>query len=50
MMVSPASLVAALSPEAPELKFRLTDSTLRDGSHALAHRFSPEQVYALVDG
>jgi len=48
MMVSPASLVAALSPEAPELKFRLTDSTLRDGSHALAHRFSPEQVAAIA--
>ena len=48
MMVSPASLVAALSPDAPELKFRLTDSTLRDGSHALAHRFSPEQVAAIA--
>lgn len=24
--------------------FRLTDTTLRDGSHALSHRFRPEQV------
>ncbi|MFL5797262.1 MAG: 4-hydroxy-2-oxovalerate aldolase [Actinomycetota bacterium] len=28
--------------------FRLTDSTLRDGSHAVAHRFTPEQVRAVV--
>jgi 4-hydroxy 2-oxovalerate aldolase len=28
--------------------FRLTDSTLRDGSHAIAHRFSPEQVRTVV--
>jgi 4-hydroxy 2-oxovalerate aldolase len=27
---------------------RLTDSTLRDGSHALAHRFTEEQVRAVV--
>jgi 4-hydroxy 2-oxovalerate aldolase len=28
--------------------FRLTDSTLRDGSHALSHQFTPEQVRAVV--
>ena len=28
--------------------YRLTDSTLRDGSHALAHRFTPEQVAAVA--
>jgi 4-hydroxy 2-oxovalerate aldolase len=28
--------------------FRLTDSTLRDGSHAVAHRFTVEQVTAIV--
>ncbi len=28
--------------------FRLTDSTLRDGSHAIAHRFTVEQVTAIV--
>jgi 4-hydroxy 2-oxovalerate aldolase len=33
---------------APGLSFRLTDSTLRDGSHALAHQFSPEQVGAIA--
>ena len=30
------------------LKVRLTDSTLRDGSHALAHQFTEEQVRAVV--
>lgn len=28
--------------------FRLTDSTLRDGSHAVAHQFSEEQVRTIV--
>lgn len=28
--------------------FRLTDSTLRDGSHAISHAFTPEQVRAVV--
>ena len=31
---------------ADELRVRLTDSTLRDGSHALAHQFTEEQVRA----
>ena len=30
--------------------FRLTDSTLRDGSHALAHQFTEAQVRAVVRG
>jgi len=30
--------------------FRLTDSTLRDGSHALSHQFTVEQVGAIVRG
>lgn len=30
--------------------FRLTDSTLRDGSHALAHQFTEEQVRSVVKG
>jgi 4-hydroxy 2-oxovalerate aldolase len=29
-------------------RVRLTDSTLRDGSHAMAHRFTEEQVRAVV--
>ncbi|MEU7748624.1 4-hydroxy-2-oxovalerate aldolase [Nonomuraea sp. NPDC049158] len=29
-------------------KIRLTDSTLRDGSHAMAHRFTEEQVRGVV--
>jgi 4-hydroxy 2-oxovalerate aldolase len=28
--------------------YRLTDSTLRDGSHALRHRYTPEQVAAIA--
>ncbi|MGH2407826.1 MAG: 4-hydroxy-2-oxovalerate aldolase [Candidatus Limnocylindrales bacterium] len=28
--------------------YRLTDSTLRDGSHAMAHRFTPEQAAAIA--
>lgn len=35
---------------APRRAYRLTDSTLRDGSHALAHRFSPEQAAAIAAG
>ena len=30
--------------------FRLTDSTLRDGSHALSHQFTEEQVRSVVRG
>lgn len=30
--------------------FRLTDSTLRDGSHALAHQYTEDQVRAVVHG
>ena len=30
--------------------FRLTDSTLRDGSHALSHQFTAEQVAAIAGG
>ena len=29
---------------------RITDTTLRDGSHAVAHQFTVEQVRAMVDG
>ena len=31
-------------------KVRITDSTLRDGSHAMAHRFTEEQVRSVVHG
>src|SRR5271156_1426228 len=30
------------------MKVRITDSTLRDGSHAMRHRFTEEQVRAVV--
>jgi 4-hydroxy 2-oxovalerate aldolase len=33
-----------------ELDVRLTDSCLRDGSHAVAHRLTPEQVTDVVTG
>jgi 4-hydroxy 2-oxovalerate aldolase len=32
------------------IDFRLTDSTLRDGSHALAHQFTVDQVRSVVRG
>jgi 4-hydroxy 2-oxovalerate aldolase len=35
---------------APARRFRITDSTMRDGSHAVAHRFTPEQVAAVAAG
>jgi 4-hydroxy 2-oxovalerate aldolase len=37
---------AATEPDQP--KIRITDSTLRDGSHAMAHRFTEEQVRGVV--
>jgi 4-hydroxy 2-oxovalerate aldolase len=33
---------------APRPAYRLTDSTLRDGSHALAHQYTVEQVSAIA--
>ena len=38
----------AVTPEAPERAFRLTDSTLRDGSHAVYHQFTADHVRAVV--
>ena len=38
--------VVAHDSEKPAI--RITDSTLRDGSHAMAHRFSEEQVRSIV--
>ncbi|GLY75790.1 4-hydroxy-2-oxovalerate aldolase [Actinoallomurus iriomotensis] len=39
--------VAAAEGRTPA-KIRITDSTLRDGSHAMAHRFTEEQVRGVV--
>ncbi|MGH3209883.1 MAG: 4-hydroxy-2-oxovalerate aldolase [Trebonia sp.] len=36
------------SADDPAPKVRITDSTLRDGSHAMAHRFTEEQVRSVV--
>jgi 4-hydroxy 2-oxovalerate aldolase len=41
-----ATLPARADPEA--IRVRLTDSTLRDGSHAVAHQFTEAQVRAVV--
>jgi len=38
-----------VTPDVPRPpKIRITDSTLRDGSHAMAHRFTEEQVRGVV--
>lgn len=34
--------------EETHVDVRITDTTLRDGSHAMAHRFTPDQVRAVV--
>jgi 4-hydroxy 2-oxovalerate aldolase len=40
-MTAPAEAITAP-------RYRLTDSTLRDGSHALAHQYTAEQVAAIA--
>jgi 4-hydroxy 2-oxovalerate aldolase len=40
-------MTAVHEPAGPA-KVRITDSTLRDGSHAMAHRFTEEQVRSVV--
>lgn len=42
-------MTAAVNESAPA-RVRITDSTLRDGSHAMAHRFTEEQVRGVVHG
>ncbi|HVX23162.1 MAG TPA: 4-hydroxy-2-oxovalerate aldolase [Acidimicrobiales bacterium] len=37
-------------PYSTVLDIRITDSSLRDGSHRVGHRFTPEQVEAIVAG
>jgi 4-hydroxy 2-oxovalerate aldolase len=37
-------------PYSDELDIRITDSSLRDGSHAIAHQFTVDQVAAIVEG
>ena len=40
--------MTTLDSAAEKPAIRITDSTLRDGSHAMAHRFSEEQVRSVV--
>jgi len=44
MSTAPETVIAG----AEKPKIRITDSTLRDGSHAMAHRFTEEQVRLVV--
>lgn len=48
MSASATPATGSVGPADSPRRFRLTDSTLRDGSHALAHQFSPEQVAAIA--
>jgi 4-hydroxy 2-oxovalerate aldolase len=47
-MTTVIDATAAQSAGDPAPKVRITDSTLRDGSHAMAHRFTEEQVRGVV--
>ena len=40
----------AAQPAAPTRDFRLIDSTLRDGSHAISHQYTVDQVVSVVKG
>lgn len=49
--MTPAETSNAASAPAPgQRHIRVMDSTLRDGSHAMAHKFTPEQVSAIAAG
>lgn len=37
-----------MTPMLPDIDVRITDSSLRDGSHHIGHQFTPEQVRAVV--
>ena len=45
-MITPVAGSDGATPPARQL--RITDTTLRDGSHAMAHQFTEEQVRATV--
>ena len=49
-MTDVVETVTARGTSAVERDFRLIDSTLRDGSHAISHQYTVEQVVAIVQG
>lgn len=49
-MIAGSSSGGDRSDPAATPAFRLTDSTLRDGSHAIAHQYQPKQVVDIVRG
>ncbi|MDP4029500.1 MAG: 4-hydroxy-2-oxovalerate aldolase [Gallionella sp.] len=42
--------LSSAGPAPGQRRIRVMDSTLRDGSHAMAHQFTPEQVAAIAGG
>ena len=48
-MSTPTMTSEAVAQEPVLEKVRITDSTLRDGSHAMAHRFTEAQVRSVVN-
>ena len=48
-MTATANIAGVGASSAPPA-FRLTDSTLRDGSHAVSHQFTADQVMRIVQG
>ena len=47
-LVTETEVLANLPTAGGETDLRITDSTLRDGSHAMAHQFTEGQVRGVV--
>ena len=46
----PTDAPTGTRPYTDDLDIRITDSSLRDGSHAIAHQFTVDQVASIVEG
>jgi 4-hydroxy 2-oxovalerate aldolase len=46
----PTEATTQARPFSDDLDIRITDSSLRDGSHAIAHQFTVDQVASIVEG